>query len=104
MRNWMELVPETVAIQQIAYERRIMVCKLRELGMSLSEIGVRLGVSTSRAQQMLAKENRRRARYGDDAKCPVERYFQSNACVSLSPKEVHLMKSAVKLLVRKTKA
>ena len=97
-------MPETVAVQQIAYERRMMACKLRELGMTLSEIGVRLGVGGPRVGQMLAKENRRRARYGDDARCPVERYFHGNAYVALSPKETHLMKSAVKLLVRKTKA
>lgn len=69
--NWDELVPEKIAINQRAWERRRAIWRMRELGFKFHEIGARFNVHEVRAGQLYHKA-------------------QDDRCHGLSPVEVWL--------------
>ena len=86
--NWAELLPATIAEQQIAWERRHSVLRAREAGATLGVIGARVGFSRERVRQ-LSEQARREI--GSGRRSPVERYFTERPVTGhvqeLTPKE-----------------
>lgn len=86
--NWAELLPATIAEQQIAWERRHSVLRAREAGATLAAIGTRIGLSRERVRQL--SEQARRESEGE-RRTPVERYFSENPVIGrvqeLTPEE-----------------
>ncbi len=71
--DWHAVLPREEAIRQLGWERRQLVVRLREHGLTLKEVGLRLGVGAERVRQILLKEERMRKhpRY----RPPVQAFF-----------------------------
>lgn len=53
--NWIDLVPESVAVMQHAWERRRAMWRMRQFGFKYHEIGQRFGVGTTGARALCLK-------------------------------------------------
>lgn len=69
--NWGDLVPLGVAASQVAWERRRAIRRMRALGFTYEDIGIRFGISTSNA----GTKGRRR----DSRTSPVEHWMNDNS-------------------------
>ena len=56
--KWVDLVPADVAKRQRTYDRRVQAIKMDDLGYSNSEIGKSVGVTYTRALQLIASGRR----------------------------------------------
>jgi hypothetical protein len=57
--NWFDLVPSDVAARQIWWERAQQARRMRQAGLSFTQIARRLNRSTSRAGQLVIFANQR---------------------------------------------
>jgi hypothetical protein len=66
--GWYDVLPRSLAISQIAWERYQCAVRMRDLGLTYDQIGTRLNVSRERARQMVKAGIRRK-------RPPVWNYF-----------------------------
>jgi len=94
MTDWAELFPDDPQLvwKQKAWDKGMLVLRLRELGETRVQIAKYLGVSAPRVRQIEAAQNTRLAQ---KSKSPVEAYLSGDPIrqVSLSPRERNYMKS-----------
>lgn len=69
LKFWTDRLPLLVAEMQVALERREGVLRMRRAGLNYREIGERLGVSATRARQLIDRADR------DRDKSPVQKFF-----------------------------
>lgn len=72
--DWTKVVPQDVAVRQVAFEKSETALAMREAGMTLKQIGEKFGVSVERARQIVARAERRRM-YGRTPVSPISAYL-----------------------------
>lgn len=77
MRNWSDVLPEPIAIQQHAYERAQQVARMRAVGLTNKQIEERTGISVKRISLFIAKASRQAERLS-----PIEKYFASSGSIA----------------------
>lgn len=60
--NWHDVLPEQIAINQIAFERREMVLRAYQAGAKQKEIAAKLGISPSIVSDMVRKALKHKAK------------------------------------------
>lgn len=80
MRNWDDVLPPEIVKKQKFYEGRMLALRMRRAGMTLREIGDRLGITSEAVRGRLFKAERheRRAMRGQPS-TPIESYFADDS-------------------------
>lgn len=94
--NWHDVAPADVAIAQISWERDAAVCRMRQCGLKLHEIGKRIGRGPQRVRQLLDRHERqvkagRRStieRWIDPAKAAAEVWLVQGSQFFLAAQDV----------------
>lgn len=74
MRDWNDVLPPDVARWQHQWERKVSAARMRRAGLTLKQVGLRLGVGVERARQ-LAERGELTLRFPTVRKAPTERYL-----------------------------
>ena len=59
LRGWFALVPPSVAVRQLRWERGRAILRARHAGATLAEIGAKMGLSVGRVEQLQAEARER---------------------------------------------
>lgn len=73
--DWDALLPNDIAVQQIAYERRATVVAMRKSGMTLKAIGEQFGLTPERIRQMYERQLRTN-KHG--LRSPADKYLETS--------------------------
>jgi regulator of protease activity HflC (stomatin/prohibitin superfamily) len=77
-RDWNDVLPPTIATQQASWCRHMAARRMRQAGLTLDQIGYRLGVTRERVRQIVQKAQRYENNpHGN--RSPLERYMHQQA-------------------------
>lgn len=96
--KWSEVIDNGAVVKaQIAWERRATALAMRQAGIGFRAIGERLGVSSARAQQLVAHAERWQSQPW--RRSPAEAYMAATGVAAINPQKAVRLKLAVAALV-----